>query len=303
MTQALTSSNLLPRTGRAPGQPLWGEEPRRQPIAPLILMAVLVLLVAAPAALGGNGGSANPVHLMKGIAHSTWQLTGLIQQSNESLGAIDENTKRLQVVNENMTGIAAATSGMEAKTAKLGETLGGVGTSVSGSRTRLTSVDAKLRTTARGMTALRTNVAGSLASTKAVEKDFATIDGAITRMDASLKVAIGEMAKSGPLTRAFATNETRVAIAGGNGNRYEVPNLAPNNRVMGIVLPMIATMQKGGPLPARKDRHVATNPIVGTALRFQVPDGTNVVALVRPYDGFYGLPDENFFVQHRIHGF
>jgi len=29
----------------------------------------------------------------------------------------------------------------------------------------------------------------------------------------------------------------------------------------------------------------------------------NVVAMVRPFDGFYGLPDSNFFVQNRSYGF
>lgn len=296
-------STLLPQTGLAPGQLLWGEAPRRQPIAPLILMAVLLLLVAAPTAMGGNGGSSNPIALMRDIANSTYELTGLIQGSNESLVAIDTNSKHLIDLQANMAGISAATSGMADKTAKLNELLGEVGAAVAGSRAKLGSVDAKLAETAKGMTAKRGSVGGSLAATQGIVKEFSTIDDAIGTMDAQLKLSIGEMAKSAPLTKSFANNTTRKEIAGGNGAKYGVQNLAPNNRVMTVMLGMIATMQKGGPLPARKDRHTGSNPIVNTALKLQVPDGVNVVALVRPFDGFYGLPDENFFVQHKIHGF
>jgi hypothetical protein len=122
-------------------------------------------------------------------------------------------------------------------------------------------------------------------------------------MDANLKQAIGKMAESGPLTKAFANNKTRVAITGGSSKKYGVPNLAPDSRVMSVVLPMIRVMQEGGPLPARKDRHEASNFIVGSALKMQVPDGTNVVAIVKPFDGWYGLPDQDTFVQTRVHGF
>lgn len=294
---------LLPRTGHAPGELLWGEPPRRQPIAPLVLMAVLVLLVAAPSALGGGGGSANPVVLMRQVADSTYALTGLMAESNRSLRAIDRNSSNLVKLQSNMAGIAKATSSMEARTTELNETLAGVGASVGTSRSRLAGVDGKLGDTAAGMGALRRHVGGSAASTRRIVNEFGQIESAITSMDSNLEVAIGEMARSQPITKAFANNRTRLAVAGGDPTRYDVPNLAPDNRVMGIVLPMIAVMQQGGPLPARKDRHEASNFIVNAALRRQVPDGTNVVALVRPFDGFYGLPGEQFFVQNRIHGF
>ena len=298
-----TPSALLPATGHAPGELLWGEPPRRQPIAPLILMAVLVLLVAAPTALGGNGGSANPIALMRKVADSTYDLTGLMAESNESLGAIDENSRHLAKLQENMGGIATATSNMEAKTKELNATLGKVGEHVTSSRETLVHVDEQLGATAGSMGELRTNVAGSAKSTKAIVGEFAKIDVAIRGMSKNLDGAITKMAASGPLTKQFANNKTRVAIAGGSSKKYGVPNLAPDNRVMSVVLGMTGVMQTGGPLPARKDRHEASNPIVGTALRFQVPDGTNVVAMVQPFDGYYGLPDSNFFVNNRIHGF
>lgn len=298
-----TATNLLPATGHAPGELLWGEAPQRQPIAPLILMAVLVLLVAAPTALGGGGGTANPIHLMRKVADSTYELTGLMAESNTSLAAIDSNSKDLLALQENMVGIAEATSGMEAKTKQLNATLGSVGEHVSESKSMLTSVDGKLGATAGSMTSLRENVAGSAASTKQIVAEFGKIETAIGSMSSNLDGAITQMAASGPLTAAFANNKTRVAVAGGDTKKYGVPNLAPDNRVMSVVLPMIAVMQQGGPLPARKDRHEASNPIVGTALRFQVPDGVNVVAMVKPFDGFYGLPDSNFFVENRIYGF
>jgi hypothetical protein len=304
MTNAsLAATNLLPATGHAPGELLWGEPARRQPIAPLILMAVVLLLVAAPAALGGGGGTSNPMTLMRQVADSTYEMTGLLTKSNKSLGAIDENSKQLVKMQGNMVGIAEATAGMESKTTQLNEQLGLVGSNVKASGAKLGSVDAKLGQTAAGMSTLKSNVGGSAASTKAIVKEFTLIDGAIGAMDRSLKRAITQMAASGPLTKAFAENKTRLAVAGGDTKKYGVPNLAPDNRVMSVVLPMIRVMQEGGPLPARKDRHEASNPIVGAALSLQVPDGTNVVALVKPFDGFYGLPGENFFVENRIHGF
>ncbi|MCW2927929.1 MAG: hypothetical protein JWM86_1897 [Thermoleophilia bacterium] len=300
---AFTSRNLLPSTGHAPGELLWGDAPRRQPIAPLILMAVLLLLVATPTAMGGNGSSANPIKLMRDVADSTYELTGLMHESNGSLKAIDSNSRNLIDLQGNMAGIAEATGGMAAKTMELNKQLGVVGGAVSNSNSRLGSVDGKLGSTAGSMGSLRTNVSASAASTKSIVTEFGQIDTAITAMDTNLKTTISQMAASGPLTKAFANNKTRLSVAGGNSKKYGVPNLAPDNRVMSVVLPMIAVMQHGGPLPARKDRHDASNFIVGTALKVQVPDGTNVVAMVRPFDGFYGLPDENFFVQNRIHGF
>ncbi len=297
------ATNLLPATGHAPGELLWGEAPRRQPIAPLILMAVLVLLVAAPTALGGGGGTANPIDIMRKVADSTYELTGLMADSNKSLQAIDRNSKNLAKVQERMTGIAAATSNMQSRTEELNTTLGAVGQHVAKSKAMLASVDGKLGATAGSMGTLRTNVEGSAKSTKQIVGEFGKIEGAIGSMSTNLNGAITQMAASGPLTAAFANNKTRVAVAGGDSKKYGVPNLAPDNRVMSVVLPMIAVMQQGGPLPARKDRHEASNFIVGTALNMQVPDGVNVVALVKPFDGFYGLPPSNFFVENRIYGF
>lgn len=302
-TSPAHATTLLPRTGPAPGELLWGEAPRRQPIAPLVLMAVVLLLVAAPSALGGGGGSANPITLMRQVADSTYTLTGLVAQSNESLAAIDSNSSNLAALQEDMAGIAAATAGMEAKTGKLDETLGSVGSDVVSSKQKLATIDEKLATTVGGMGTLRTNVSGSASSTKAIVREFRQIETAIGSMESNLERAIRHMAKSGPLTKEFANNRTRLAVAGGDTKKYGVPNLAPDNRVMGVVLPMIRVMQQGGPLPARKDRHEASNFIVGAALKRQVPDGVNVVAIVKPFDGLYGLPGEQFFVNHRIHGF
>lgn len=295
--------DLLPATSHAPGELLWGEAPRRQPIAPLILMAVVLLLVAAPSALGSGGGSSNPITLMRQVADSTWELTGLMKESNESLDAIDSNSRNLLDIQTNMAGIAKATGGMQANTEQLNARLGAVGQDVAASGTKLASVDAKLNATASGMGQLKQDVGGSAKSTKAIVAEFAKIDSAIGSMDTNLKGAIRQMAASGPLTKAFAENKTRVAIAGGSSDKYGVPNLAPDSRVMSVVLPMIRVMQNGGALPARKDRHEASNPIVGTALRLQVPDGVNVVALVRPFDGFYGLPNEQTFVENKVYGF
>jgi len=294
---------LLPQTGAAPGELLWGEAPRRQPIAPLILMAVLLLLVAAPSAMGGNGRSSNPITLMKEIAASTYDLTTLMTEANHWLGRTDESTKRLAGMQESMDGIAAATNGMAEKTTTLNETLGKVGASVTSQRARLEGVNGKLARTSSSMGGLRTTVQQSAESTETVVGEFDKIDAAITSMDTHLTKAIGLMAKSAPLTKEFASNRTRVSIAGGDASKFDVPNFAPDNRVMSVVLPMISIMQKGGSLPARKDRHEASNPVINLALKMAVPDNSNVVAQVLPFDGHYGLPSENFFVKNRIHGF
>lgn len=296
-------ADITPRTAPAPGQLLWGEAPRRQPIGPLVLMAVVLLIVAAPSAFASGGGSSNPLTLMRDIANTTYELTGLMQQSNDSLGNIDSHSKKMLVVQQNLVGISESSGGMATKTAKINETLGTVGATVAAQRGTLDEVDGKLETTASSMGAVRTDLSGSLRATKAVVGSFTTMQAAIGVMDTHLNSAIGEMASSGPLTKEFADNRTRVAIVGGNAEKFQVPNFAPNARVMSIVLPMIKSMQDGGALPARKDSQTASNPIVGTALKLTVPDGTNVAAKVVPYDGVYGLPGPQFFVENRIHGF
>jgi hypothetical protein len=124
-------------------------------------------------------------------------------------------------------------------------------------------------------------------------------------MDSSLEIVLAQMSKSTPLTKAFAQNTTRASIAGGMSERYGVTNLAPNNRVMTVALGMLRVMQEGGTLPARKDRHEASNIVIGTALNLQVPDGTNVAASVRPYDPAtgIGLPGRNYFISTPVGGF
>jgi hypothetical protein len=144
---------------------------------------------------------------------------------------------------------------------------------------------------------------GALRSTKSIVGSFDELEGSIGAMDSDLEEVIGLMAESTPQTRAFAQNTTRISIAGGDGTRYGVPNMVPGNRVMTVMLGMINTMQKGGPTPARKDRAEASNPIIGTLLGRQVPDGTNVAAIIQPYDGTYGLPDARYFVSTPVNGF
>lgn len=285
------------------GEALWGEPAQRQPIAVLVVMAFVLLLVAAPSALGGAGGSSNPLVLMRQVADSTWELTGLMKQSNKSLASIESNSSNLITVQGHMLDIAKATSGMEANTEKLNDRLGGVSDSVVDAGASLQRVDTKLNATASGMGQLKGDVSGSAASTRSVLGEFSKIDSAIGEMDASLRQAIGQMKASGPLVQEFAGNRTRVSIAGGSSSKYGVPNIDAGTPVMSVVLPMIHIMQEGGMLATRKDSHVASNPIVGTALKMQVPDGTNVVAIVKPYDGWYGLPNQQFFVGNRVHGF
>lgn len=295
--------HLLPSAARPAGQPLWGAPKQRQPIVPLIAMALITLLVAAPAAMSGAGESSNPVVLMHNIAASTYTITGLLNDSNHMLSRIDSNVKPIKILNANMVQIATATGGMKDKTQQLNEKLGKVGVAVSDSRGKLGTVDTKLVDTAKGIGDIKTAVNGSLGSTKSVVSQFGAIGTSINAMDINLRKVIALMAKSTPLTKSFAENKTRIAVAGGDSAKFKLPNIVAGNRVMSIVLPMINTMQNGGVLVAKKESAKASNPLVGFLLNRQVPDGTNVGAIIKPYDGFYGLPGSAFFVNNRIHGF
>ncbi len=298
--------NLVALPARMPGEPLWHQPAaarQRQPIVPLVILSIIALMVAAPAAMSGQGVSSNPITLMHDIADSTYTITGLLDQSNTLLGKIDGNIKPLNELNGTMAKIAVSSAGMATKTKTLDSSLGEVGTSVSGSRSKLTTVDGKLTGTATSMGELRTSVNGSLRSTRRIVREFRTIDRNIGTMDAGLGQTITLMEQSTPATRSFAENRTKVPIAGGDGRRYQAPNVLPGNRVMSVILPMINSMQQGGTIVARKDSAQASNPLVGTLLERQVPNGTNVFVTIRPFDGSYGLPGRTYFVEHRARGF
>lgn len=285
------------------GSPLWGGGSQKQPVIQLVALALITLLVCAPAALSSDGGSRNPLVLMKGIASSTYELTGLVKGTNTTLVKIRSNTKPLDELAGTMDGIATSAKGMEEKSARLSTELKTVGGAVGSARGALEGVDGKLGKTSTSMSSLKSNVEGSLSSTQEVVGEFEKIEKSIGAMSANLNATIALMSKSTPLTKAFAENKTRIAVSGGDGKKFGVPNVAPDNRVMSVVLPMIATMQKGGPIAARKDGAKASNPLVGTLLKAQVPDGTNVYAHIQPYDGFYGLPPSEYFVEKQVGGF
>ena len=296
-------SVILPRKGPAAGVPLWGEARRKQPVLPLIALSLVTLLIAAPAAMSGQGESANPIVLMHSVAKTTYQLAGLQDDANHTLYRINQNVAPLSTMQANMVDIAAAADGMDKKTQQLNAKLAGVGTSVTGERKALEGVDAKLAVTAGSLGGVSKSVHGSLTSTRQVVSEFGKIDAAIGGMDRNLQTVIKLMSVSAPATRAFATNTTKLSIAGGDGHKYNVPNVVPGSKVMSVVLPMINTMQNGGPMAARKNSAEASNPLIGTLLGRQVPDGTNVNANVQVFDGFYGLPGQDWFVTHRVNGF
>lgn len=295
--------HVFPATQPRPGEVLWQQPVRKQPIIPLIALALITLLVAAPSALSGEGGSSNPIVLMHSIADTTHTIATLLDDSNALLSEVDANTRPLKLLSANMASIGASAEGMQAKTDSLSSKLSGVGQSVSTSKSKLGTVDTKLTATATGIGSIKTSVDGSLGATKTVVGHFGHIEKGITAMDANLKTVIARMGVSTPLTKKFANNKTRIAIAGGNPEKFGLPNIVPGNRVMSVVLPMITTMQNGGTLVARKDSAVASNILVRTLLNRQVPDGTNVGAIVRPYDGFYGLPKSDYFIYRQVHGF
>jgi hypothetical protein len=301
--QSPTFQQLIPHTGHAPGTPLWGEAPQRRHGTPVVILALLTLLVAAPAALSNTGRSNNPIELMRSIADSTYAITGLMQESNEMLGRINTNTAPLRELGVSMASIKASTEGMASKTGALSESLGGIGSSVASSKRTLVGVNAQLDNTAASIGTLGSSMDASRSSTSQVVHEFGRIDASIRSMDAGLRTSIGLMSQSEPQTRRFALNRTRVAIAGGDGRRYGAPNIVPGSSVMSVVLPMINTLQSGGPIVVRKDSARASNPLVGAVLNRQLPNGTNAILIGQPYDGFYGMPGREWFVTNRVAGF
>jgi uncharacterized protein YoxC len=285
------------------GQPLWGAPKRKQPIVPLVFLAIATILISAPAAFSGSGGGgSNPISLMHNIAEETFQLTGLLDDANATLTRIDNNTKPLEHLNETSEHLTTATNGIAAKTAQLDESLGTVSGSLQNSKAGLQTVNGKLGGVAGSLGSLKGAVKSSADSTASIVNQFGAISSSIGGMDRSLASVITLMGASTPATQQFATNKTVKSVTGGDGTKFGVNNIVAGSRVMSVVLPMITTMQKGGQLPARKDSATASNPLVGTLLKRQVPDGTNVFAIVRPYDGFYGMPGPDFFVNHRVGG-
>jgi hypothetical protein len=294
---------LLPRTSAAPGQVLWGEAPRRQPIVPLIALAILTVLVAAPAAMSSTGQSSNPMTLLHQSAGYLYQITTEMDQANTQLSEINDNAVPLRVLNANMMGIAVEAKGISDKTDQLNTSLTDVGTSVAGSDSALGNVSTKLADTSKTIGSLKSALGGSLGSTKGIIADFTTINTSIGTMNKGLGTTIGLMAQSTPLTKAFATNKTRLTITGGDPTKFGVPNVLPGTSVMSVVLPMLNQLQKGGMLAARKDSATASNPLVGSILNKQIPDGANLVVTARPFDGFYGVPPSSYFVDHMVNGF
>jgi hypothetical protein len=297
------ASTLLPQTGPVPGQPLWGPAPRKQPVVPLIALALVTLLFCAPAAVSGKSESSNPLTLMRQTANSTVTLVGLVDKSNETLSKLDQNTRPLREMDDNMNQIAAASDGMNKKTQQLEGKLGTVGGAVKQSRAKLEGVDKKLAGTAASMGELKVTVGQSRDATNAIVGEFDSIDNSIDSMDTSLRGLIKLMGTSAPLTKDFAQNRTVRSVAGGDGHRYGVANVVKDTPVISVVLPMINTLQNGGSIAARKDRAVASNPFIGFMLGRQVPDGTNVGATVLPYDGQHGMPKPNYFVNTPVNGF
>ena len=302
--QPTSRSNFLPNTAPAAGEPLWGGPPRKQPIVPLIALAFITLLVAAPTAFSAGGSSSsNPIELMHSIAKSTYEMTGTLDKTNKLLGNIDGNTQPLGELNGKMTKISAATKSMNDKTQKLNVQLAEVGGSVSNSGDGLLVVDGELTKTSAALGGLKGAVDGSLASTQQIVGDFSSINRNIGAMDGNLASVIRLMDVSAPATKAFATNKTVLSVAGGDGTRFNAPNIVAGSRVMSVVLPMINTMQNGGPMVARKDSHTASNPLINFALKNAVPNGANVISLIRKYDGQYGMPGPDYFVNNRVGGF
>src|SRR4051794_10012579 len=93
---------LMPQRGHSAGVPLWGAPRRRQPILPLVALSLLTLLIAAPAAMSGQGESSNPIVLLKSVADTTYTITGLMQTSLDTLWDINQNVAPLSQLQDNM---------------------------------------------------------------------------------------------------------------------------------------------------------------------------------------------------------
>jgi hypothetical protein len=266
------------------------------------LVAAAAMLVAN-AALGSSGSSSDVLTLQQSIAGHSRDLAQLLDRTNAQMTLVERDMAVIGGLDGRMRTIAGRTQDLNEATGQLGGRLGGVRAKVRAQGHALRLISRQVSGLSTRMQTVDAAVASQLALTRGMSQNFSTVSSRMTGMTGDFRSLIREMGLSLPKVSQFSTNELQTSYPGGDSAKYGELNLAPDTRVMSIMLPMIATLQSGGDLIGDKVSQTADSTLVGGLLSASVPDGTNVVSKVRPYDGRYGLPPANWFLRHRVGGF
>jgi len=269
-----------------------------------VAAAVVLAVLAGPGmALAGSDEPVSAMALLESIAGHSYALSGLLEQTNTQMGHLQADLGELQALDTQMATLVDQTASLRTSTDQLAARLTGVQTTITQQGETLAAVADQVGTLGTRMSGLRTSVAGQLAATNGMAANFGTISGKLSAVAGDFDGLIAQMGVSLPRVRLFADNALLKDYPGGDPSRYAEPNLVPGTPVMSIMLPMITQLQNGGALIGAKASHVADSPIVDDLLTASVPDGTNVLSTILPYDGTFGLPPASWFVHHRVAGF
>ncbi len=269
-----------------------------------VLAAVALTLLAGPGvALAGSDEPISAMALLESIAGHSYALSGLLEQTNTQMGHLQADLDELQALDGQMAALVEQTGGLGTSTDHLATRLTTVKTTINAQGATLAAVADQVGTLGTRMTRLQTSVAGQLSATQAMATNFGTISSRLSAVERDFDGLIAQMGLSLPRVTLFADNALTRSYPGGDPTRYGEANLAPGTPVMSIMLPMITQLQAGGALIGAKVSHVADSPLVNDLLSASVPDGTNVLSTILPYDGTFGLPPASWFQHHRVAGF
>lgn len=269
-----------------------------------VVAAVALAALAGPGvALAGSDEPFSAMALLESIAGHSYALSGLLEQTNTQMGHLQADLGELKALDAQMATLVDQTAGLKGSTDELATRLVGVRSTIDQQGRTLGTVADQVGALGHRMTGLQTSVAGQLTATSGMAMNFASISVRLSAVSDDFDGLIAEMGVSLPRVSLFADNELLKDYPGGDPTRYAEPNLAPGTPVMSIMLPMITQLQSGGALIGKKVSHTADAALVGDLLASSVPDGTNVLSTILPYDGAFGLPPASWFVHHRVAGF
>jgi hypothetical protein len=266
-------------------------------------LASAAAVFAAGSAVGGSGSSSSVLTLQQSIAGHSRDLARLLDQTNTQMATLESDMKVIGGLDEQMQTLAGQTGAISTSTDQLGTRLGSVQLRIGAQGRALRRISRQVRALGVRMAAMNASVASQLALTRQMSGNFATVSRDMNAMTGDFTALIHQMGASVPKVSLFSTNSLESAYPGGDSAKYGALNLLPDTRVMSIMLPMITTLQTGGDLIGDKIAQTADDTLVGNLLASSVPDGTNVVSTVLPYDGRYGLPPATWFLGHRVGGF
>jgi hypothetical protein len=269
-----------------------------------VAAAIALAVLAGPGlALAGSDEPVSAMALLESIAGHSYALSGLLEQTNTQMGHLQDDLGELGALDTQMATLVDQTSALRASTDELRTRLTGVRTTIDRQGATLVTVADQVGVLGGRMGGLRASVAGQLAATNGMATNFGTISSRLAAVAGDFDGLIAQMGVSLPRVRVFADNALRSAYPGGDPTKYGEPNLAPGTPVMSIMLPMITQLQRGGALIGKKVTHTADVTLVDNLLSTSVPDGTNVLSTILPYDGTFGLPPSSWFLHRRVAGF